>query len=82
MLRNEPGTGTRHGTYHEIMRVSLIDRRLTEDTQTEIEQRAQIVVTVVAQEIIRSTDGSLSLRHPRIAAMRPDKTPENADTME
>lgn len=72
---------------HEIMRNGLmtgrrIKRRLTEGTRTGIELRPQIVVTVVVQEITRHSDGSLSLRHPRIAAMRLDKTPEEADSME
>lgn len=72
---------------HEIMRNGLmtgrrIERRLTEGTRTGIELRPQIVVTVIVQEITRHSDGSLSLRHPRIVAMRLDKSPDEADTMD
>jgi len=59
-----------------------IERRLTEGTRTGIELRPQIVVTVIVQEITRHSDGSLSLRHPRIVAMRLDKSPDEADTMD
>lgn len=59
-----------------------IERKLTEGTRAGVELRPALVVTVVVQGVERDArEGTLSLRHPRIGAIRTDKSPAEADTM-
>lgn len=59
-----------------------IERQLSEGKRMGIEFRPAIIVTVLIQDVTRETDGTLMLRHPRIKAIRLDKSLDETDTIE
>ena len=59
-----------------------IERQLTDGARAGVELRPALVVTVVVQGIERdASEGTLSLRHPRIGTLRTDKSPAEANTL-
>ena len=59
-----------------------IERKRSEGTRIGVELRPLIVVTVLIQGIQKDSTGNLTLRHPRIAVVRTDKRPEEANSMQ
>ncbi|MDA1017971.1 MAG: hypothetical protein O3A00_26375 [Planctomycetota bacterium] len=71
----------------EIIRRALltgrtITRTLSMGKRIGVELFPQLVVTVICQGVARDQNGAWSLRHPRIAVLRADKRPEEADSVE
>lgn len=67
---------------HALITGRQIKRTLSMGKRVGVELFPRLVVTVICQGVIRGTDGKWSLRHPRIAVLRTDKTPEEADSVD
>jgi DNA ligase-1 len=67
---------------HGLLTGRRIERLLTHGTRAGMEFVPSLVVMVQFQKVTRESDGTLSLRHPVIKAIRSDKSSSEADTVE
>lgn len=67
---------------HGLLTGRRIERKLTHGIRAGLEFVPSIVAMVQFQKVTRESNGTLSLRHPVIKAIRSDKSATEADTVE